>query len=173
MSEFAFQSRRTSKTYRQTINAKSDVVFPLLCPVREAEWLDGWQYTMMYSASGLVEKGAVFSTASPGEAPTVWLVTRHDPRERVVEFARFTPQSRTCFLRIAVCPYGQERSYVDISYTYTSIAAAGNQFLDEWTEEKFLDGVIFWEESMNHFLKTEGLLKRDNIYTRPSVGKGE
>lgn len=56
------------KSYRQTIDAPPETVFPLLCPVREAEWLDGWEYEMIYSMSGLIEKGAAFSTANPGAA---------------------------------------------------------------------------------------------------------
>ena len=44
-----FTARRIIHTYRQTIDATPEKVFPLLCPVREAEWLDGWQYAMIYS----------------------------------------------------------------------------------------------------------------------------
>ena len=74
MASIAFVPQRITRTYRQTINAPPEKVFPLLCPVREAEWLDGWCYNMTYSASGLVEKGAVFSTPAEGEADTVWIV---------------------------------------------------------------------------------------------------
>ena len=160
MSDSRFQVKRAVRAYRQTIDAKPDAVFPLLCPVREDEWLDGWKCTMLYSASGLVEEGAVFSTSSAGEEDTVWVVTRHDPAARRVEFARFTPQSRTCVLKIAVSQLGDDRSYVDISYTYTSIAEAGNRFIEKWSEKAFLDAVGFWEQSMNHFVKTGGKLSR-------------
>ena len=158
MSDCTFQVKRAVRTYRQTINAKPDKVFPLLCPVREAEWLDGWNYTMIYSASGLVEEGAVFSTSNPGDEDTIWVVTRHDPAARRVEFARFTPHSRTCFLKIAVSALGGDRSYVDVSYTYTSIGTAGSRCIESWSEKEFLDAVIFWESSMNYFLKTGGRL---------------
>ncbi len=160
MSDYTFQVKRAVRTYRQTINAKPDEVFPLLCPVREAEWLDGWNYTMIYSASGLVEEGAVFSTSNPGDEDTIWVVTRHDPAARRVEFARFTPHSRTCFLKIAVSALGDDRSHVDVSYTYTSIGPAGSRFIELWSERAFLDAVVFWERSMNHFLKTRGKLSR-------------
>ena len=149
-----FGARRKTRQYRQTIDAAPDVVFPLLCPVREAEWLDGWRYTMVYSQSGLVEEGAVFTTPGDHEEPTVWIVTKHDAGTRTVEFTRFTPDSRVCVLRIGVTAYGSERSHVDISYTYTSIAEAGNTFLDGFTEDAFLDAVVFWERSMNHWLET-------------------
>jgi len=160
VSDNAFESRRVVRAYRQTIEAPPDVVFPLLCPVREVEWLDGWAFTMVYSASGLAEEGAVFTTSSAGEEDTVWIVTRHDRPAGLVEFTRFTPGSRTCVLRIAVSQYDDARSHVDVSYAYTSIAAPGNAFLDEWTEEAFRAAVVFWEKSMNHFLKTGDRLSR-------------
>ncbi len=162
MNDCKFQAKRAVRTYRQTINAKPEVVFPLLCPVREAEWLDGWDYRMIYSGSGLVEDGAVFSTSTAGEEDTVWVVTRHDPAARCVEFARFTPHSRTCLLKIAVSALGDDRSHVDISYTYTSIGTAGSRFIESWSEQEFLDAVTFWEASMNHFLETGGRLSRNS-----------
>jgi hypothetical protein len=107
-----------------------------------------------------VERGAVFSTSKPGEEDTVWLVTQHDPVARRVEFARFIPHSRTCLLTIAVSPLGGDRCHVDVSYAYTSIAPDGNEFIETWTESSFLDAVVFWERSMNHFLKTGQKLAR-------------
>jgi hypothetical protein len=154
MHDSGFTARRILRTYRQTINAPPESVFPLICPVREADWLDGWQHAMIYSKSGLIEEGAVFSTPHAGEGDTVWIVTRYDPKEREIEFARFTPNSRTCVLTIAVRPGATLRSYVDIAYTYTATTPAGNDFIDRLTEETFLAAVVFWEKSMNHFLAT-------------------
>ena len=134
MNSTEFAAKRITRRYCQTISASPDDVFPLLCPVREAEWLDGWRYTMLASRSGLVEEGAVFKTPGDGEEDTVWIVTRHDAAGRVVEFARFTPGSRVCVLRIGVTPKDQSRSLVDIAYTYTATAPAGNEFIARFTE---------------------------------------
>jgi len=168
VSGHVFESNRVVRAYRQTIEAPPDVVFPLLCPVREAEWLDGWAYTMIFSASGLVEEGAVFTTSRPGEPDTVWIVTRHDREAGVVEFTRFTPGSRVCVLSIGVSNDGDARSHVDVSYAYTSIGVPGNAFLDQWTEEAFQDAVIFWERSMNYFLKTGRRLAMQDTVGLPS-----
>jgi hypothetical protein len=149
-----FSPKRITREYRQTINATPEKVFPLLCPVREADWLDGWRYDMIYSESGLVEEGAVFSTPYEGEEDTVWIVTQHDPKTYKVDFVRFTHSSRTCVLKIAVKSKDENSSYVDVSYTYTSIRPAGNDFISNFTEEAFLEAVIFWEKSMNYFLET-------------------
>jgi hypothetical protein len=160
MSANVIDIKRMVRTYRQTIDARPEVVFPLLCPVREIEWLDGFSFTMVYSASGLVEEGAVFTTANPGEPDTVWIVSRHDRAARAVEFARFTPGSRTCLLKIGVEPCGEARSFVDVSYAYTTLGEPGREFLDGWTEEAFTRAMVFWERSMNYFLKTGAKLER-------------
>ncbi len=160
MSDVINGPKRVTRRYRQTIDAPPDAVFPLLCPVREAEWLEDWEFRMIYSASGVVENGAVFTTSNLGEADTVWIVTRHERPAGIVEFARFTPDSRTCVLRIAVSPADQGRSHVDVSYEHTSITPAGDRFLAAWTDDAFRSAVIFWERSMNHFLKTGHKLSR-------------
>lgn len=161
MSNTVFNPQRITRTYCQTVNTTPEKVFPLLCPVREAEWLDGWNYHMIYSRSGLVEKGAVFSTSHPGEADTIWMVTNYDPENYRVDFARFTPPSKTCLLKISVRSKDGQRSAVDISYTYTAISPEGNKFIDHFTEADFLQAVIFWEKSMNHYLATGTMLKKE------------
>ncbi len=49
------------RSYVQRIDASPEAVFPLLCPVREGEWLEGWAETceVIWSASGLAEPGCV------------------------------------------------------------------------------------------------------------------
>ena len=61
---------------------------------------------------------------------------------------------------LASCPCGGGCSHVDVSYAYTSIDPRGDRFLDGWSEEAFREAMAFWEESMNHFLKTGGRLAR-------------
>jgi hypothetical protein len=41
----SFTAKRVTHTYTQKLDATPERVFPLLCPVREAEWADGWQAT--------------------------------------------------------------------------------------------------------------------------------
>ena len=112
-------AKRLVRSYRQTIDAPPATVFPLLCPVREVEWLEGWSFTMIHSASGLAEAGAVFTTSKPGEEDTVWIVTRHDPDAGHVQFARVTPGSRTCVLEISVSARDERSSHVLVTYEVT------------------------------------------------------
>jgi hypothetical protein len=58
----SFASRRVAHEYTQTNPAAPERVFPLLCPVREADWIPGWRYKLIYSESGVAELGCVFTT---------------------------------------------------------------------------------------------------------------
>ena len=71
------------------IAAPPERVFPLLCPVREAEWLEGWadELEIIHCGTGYAEDGCVFRTRVPGRPETVRMITRHDPIAGVVEFS--------------------------------------------------------------------------------------
>ena len=92
------------REYTQRIEAPPAAVFPLLCPVREGEWLDGWAEgcELVHSRSGVAEPGCVFRTSHPGHPVTTWVITTHDPQAGVVEFARVTPDVDATTLRIVV-----------------------------------------------------------------------
>jgi len=80
-------ARRVTHEYTQTNDAPPDRVFPLLCPVREADWVPGWQYKMIYSKSGVAEAGCVFTTANDDGTETTWLVTEYNPAAFRIAFA--------------------------------------------------------------------------------------
>ena len=161
MNKETFSAKRASLSYRQTIEAPATAVFPLICPVREAEWLEGWACTLLHSKSGFAEEGCVFTSQHEGERDTVWLITKHDEVEKVVEFARLTPGSRIAKLRVAIEDAAAGTSQIDITYDFTGLSEEGNRFIEEFAGEKFEQAMKFWEDSMNYYLKTGKQLKTD------------
>jgi hypothetical protein len=147
--------------FTQRINASPERVFPLLCPVREAEWLDGWTCELLRSASGYAEEGCVFRTTSPGEPETIWIITRHDAGAGRVEFARVTAGLAATRLCVQVEAAGEGRSSVQIAYDFTPTSAGGERTVAEHhSEEAFRKSMEWWERSMNHFLETGTILRR-------------
>jgi len=45
----SFQGNRVVHECVQTNPAMPEKLFPLLCPVRAADWLPGWEYRLIYS----------------------------------------------------------------------------------------------------------------------------
>lgn len=151
-------AQRVTRTYRQTIHATPEEVFPLLCPVRERDWAEGWECAMLHSESGVAEAGAVFTTPHHGESETVWVVTDYEPPHRI-HFVRVTPGETAVDIEIQVAPLGTDESTVDIRYTYTSLGPLGDKRLNALTEEAWRGDMEFWERGMNHYLATGEMLR--------------
>jgi hypothetical protein len=114
-----------------SVAAPPDRVFPLLCPVREYEWIDGWDCQLIYSESGLVEEGCIFSTHFPDDGSTLWVTTLHDPVTRRVEFVRFTPDVKILKMQLRVDEAGTSASSLTIKYTLTALSGEGNRLVDQ------------------------------------------
>ena len=157
-----FKLKRVTRSYCQTISADPLSVHQLICPVKEAEWLDGWDYTLIYSESGFAEEGCVFISRSKGEADTIWLITKKDDIKKETEFARVTPGSRLARVHITVQAGKNNTSSVKITYTITALSEEGNRFIDHFTQDNFDKDMQFWEATMNHFIETGKPLPHPN-----------
>ncbi len=84
----SMSGHRSTKTYSMLLKGTPEQVFPLLCPVREYEWIDNWQCEVVYSDSGFAELDCVFKTRFPGDGPEdTWAVSRYEP-PLLIEFVR-------------------------------------------------------------------------------------
>lgn len=154
-----FKSVQKSVQFSQTNNANIDKVFPLMCPVREADWLDGWEYKMIYSESGLVEKNCVFTTPSQGDTDTIWQVIEHDKEKHVVEFLRVTPNENIVRIHIKLYELSKKQTKTKITYQYTSLNQEQSDFIENELENTFKQSMLLWEKAINHYLATGEMLK--------------
>src|SRR5205809_3055120 len=151
---------RATQTYRQKLCAPPARVFPLLCPVQEIEWADGWLPDLVISYSGIAERDCVFITPDkPGKA--IWYVTRHEPENCFVEMLKIVPGVTACRLEIQLTPNG-DQCFADVTYSHTSIGAAGDEFVAKFTADFYQKVMRVWEKEVNHFLNTGSRLRHDN-----------
>lgn len=153
-------TQRKTHQHAITLAAPADDVFRVLCPVEEKGWVDGWEYEMLYSASGVAEPGCIFKTKQQGNADTIWLFTRHDPRKRALELVNMTPDSHVAQIEMQTTAIGDNRTRLDVSYTLTRIGSAGQTVLEDFTAENFQTKIDWWAHSIPHYLSTGQLLKR-------------
>ncbi len=145
---------RVTRTYTQQLVAAPAAVFPLLCPVREADWIEGWDPLVVITASGVAEPDCVFVTAaSPKDA--IWYITRHEPESGAVEMIKITPDVTACRLVIEIrpAPGGSEAT---ISYTHTSLGPEGDEFVRSFTAEYYQLFMKEWETRINRYLSLAG-----------------
>lgn len=142
---------RVTRRYTQHLIGKPAAVFPLLCPVREADWLEGWDPLLVVSSSGVAEVDCVFTTAAkPDDA--IWYITRHEPASGFVEMLKITPDITACKLAIQLRAVGQGCE-ADITYSHTSLGPSGDVFVATFTEEFYAQFMKDWEARVNYYLR--------------------
>ena len=143
---------RGTHTYRQTLHAPPAKVFPLLCPVREAEWAEEWDPELVVSSSGVAERDCVFITPDK-PANAIWYITRHEPEIWFVEMLKILPGVTACRLTIQLSKNG-DGCFADVTYSHTSIGPAGDEFVAKFTADYYQKFMQAWEKALNYFLKT-------------------
>lgn len=156
----AFIGNRKTLFFTQRNHATPEKVFPLLCPVREKDWLDGWDYEMIFSLSGVAEQDCVFATPHHGEQKTIWYVSHYDNKNYQIEFIRTTPLESVVKINIQLKPVEQSQTEVNISYQYLGLNENENNHITNTLEKEFITSMQWWEKAINHYLKTgEKLIK--------------
>lgn len=159
----AFKSYRIVREYIQTNPAAPEKVYPLLCPVREQDWLPGWQYRLIYSDSGVAELGCVFTTPNPPPASAshgqsvreiTWIVTDYDPANFRIAYVWINPGSIIAELQIQLRPHEHAATRTHIRYRYTGLSPEGNRELAGYDQKWFEARMQNWETTINHYLRT-------------------
>jgi hypothetical protein len=140
-----FRARRTVTEYIGELNAPAEFVFPLLCPVREYEWLDGWKGKMVYSNSGAAEENCIFTT-SPG--PCIWNTDCYEPPKRIA-FTVISPE-QVSRINLTLDRTASGGTKLKWQRTFTGLNDAGNAKVDSWKTDT--DRLL--TQALDYFLMT-------------------
>ena len=153
-----FKAKRISREFTFNVKARPPNVFPLLCPVREYDWIPNWSCEMIYSESGVAEFSCVFRTGFLSGDPEVWVVSRYEPDNHTIGFVIHAPGSHTEKLDIRVEDPGDGTSRLYWTRTYTGLSDKGNEFLETLAGEALTDRMARLESALNHYCKTGQML---------------
>ncbi|HJV22693.1 MAG TPA: hypothetical protein VJ570_08350 [Holophagaceae bacterium] len=131
-------------------------IFPLLCPVREADWIPGWSANLLWSRSGVAEPGALFTTPGPTGSPWIWHIVEHDAVAGRIRFSVTAPGSHLLDLVLGLEAAG-EGARLAWTYTLLALTPEGETFLDAY-EEAFRPKMELLERRLRHWLRTGTLL---------------
>jgi hypothetical protein len=143
-------------------------VFPLLCPVREYEWIEGWSCTMVYAKSGVAEATGIFRRPSPDLGDEIWTISRYEPN-RAIEFVRVAWNVMVTKLDFALEPAGETRTLARVTHTLTALGPAGEAVLALKTPEGYAREGRALELMANHFLRTGQRLVTHPTQARPTA----
>lgn len=149
-------ANRVVHRYLQQYKHSADRVFAITEPVEEVKWAPGFEFEWVYAQDGREAKGGqqgdVFVTRHGGHE-VVWVISKRDLKERVIQFVRFLPGVETVQIDIHVVPEGRKASKAEITYTWTALSEHGRERLKQHTQEAFDTDMKEWEEQVNDYLR--------------------
>lgn len=142
---------RVVRRYATLLNAPPRRVFPLLCPVREYQWLPHWRCQLIYSASGVAELGCVFATEFPDRHGwEVWVVSDYRPDEKIA-FVLVGSSIATRY-EIGLAVIG-EQTEITWMQELTGLNEAGNELLAGEGEARFAERMGYINEQLQYYLQ--------------------
>lgn len=143
---------RVSFQHDIEINASKVQIFPLLCLVREGEWLPGFSSKTVYSASGISELDGVFVTDHTTSEERFWVVPVYE-KNKFIELIYFTPGINIVIIKLLLEDESENRTKLHVEYIYTSISDSGNRELGTKTEENFKNQINQWRVALNYLFE--------------------
>ena len=150
------QRRRSISTYSRHISASPEKTFPLLCPVREYEWIESWKGKLVHSNSGVAESDCVFTNTSfEAIGPETWTCSRYEPPHRI-DYVRMSAHT-VIRLELDLAPAGTG-TRLTAALVITALDRTGDEFLagcnSGTCEAQFKPCFLM----LDHFLKTGAML---------------
>ena len=135
------------------LEAAPEVVFPLLCPVLEYDWIEPWRCRVIYSQSGFAEPDCIFQTDFPKDGPTeTWVVCRYEP-PRLIEFVRVSTV-RAIRYTITLQPTEGGKTEAEWRQVITGLTEEGDRLVEQKPGEAYRAQMEMLAEMLNHHLST-------------------
>jgi len=138
--------------------------------VREADWIPGWRYQLIYSDSGVAELGCIFTTedgavesekyssSSNGSAAratgSTWICVDYDPAAFRIAYVWIKPGRVATELWIRLTTAGNSQTHSHIRFRYTGLSPEGNHDVESYDRGWFEAKMRGWESAINHYLAT-------------------
>jgi hypothetical protein len=146
-------SERFERVGTFVVPAGKKDLFPLLCPVREYEWIPDWRCTMMYSDSGVAERNAVFMTRSRFHRKVMWTTITYEP-DHLIEYLLVMGSDAMVRLSISLEEGGGQGTKVTWRMLFTAVSPLAKLALHaDFSEEEFQALLRKREKELNTYFE--------------------
>lgn len=140
-------------SYTMQLESEPEIIFPLLCPTREYEWIESWECDMVFSESGFAELDGIFRTVSDESGlEDTWVISRYEC-PCLIEFVRWNA-IRVVHYSISLKAAGPGRAESEWKQVITALGEEGNRYVANLDGNSFEEMCRMEEKMLNHFLRT-------------------
>jgi hypothetical protein len=141
--------RRVRFAMERTFQTSASVLFGLLCPTTELDWLGNWRCELLHSDSGYAELNAVFRTHFFGPEE-IWVCTLYEPG-RAIAYARVS-EDVTGTLAVSLVENGDGSVTGMWNITVSALNERGNAAVaDGVPMEEAFAGIL---DELEHYVNT-------------------
>ncbi len=139
--------------FEMTLSSIRDSIFPLLCPIREYEWLNDWKCTMIYSESGIAENNGIFyvKMGFPLFKKQVFQVINYVPNENIT-FLIFLNNLTTLKFSLTLESVSDSSTKLTLDYKLTGLSGFGNLFLKKNAKKIISKNAELIESDLRYWL---------------------
>jgi hypothetical protein len=148
-----FSAARITRTASIRLAAPPEVVFPLFGPLDEQRWEPDWNPTFLYPPTGATQCDAVFTATHADGTPSFWTIVVFEPADLRISYVRMHPATHVARIDIGCAGESDATTRADVTYTFTGLSAAGNAYVETFTEAHYAAWLQSWEAAINHYLR--------------------
>ncbi|MCP5070202.1 MAG: hypothetical protein GY946_26845 [bacterium] len=161
-----FSAGRVICHHQETIACSPERIFPLLCPIEEYKWIDGWDCELVYSESGVVEDRCIFREELSARlfgsaAPATWIVTLDDPEQFRRHFVILNDEL-VRKAEVSIADSGNGTSTVRWTAIATTLNQKGNEGLPD-LEAKLQLMLNMLGSSLRHYCESGKMLRSGEV----------
>ena len=147
--------QRKVLVFAKDFSAPPQPIFELLCPTREADWINGWTVDLVYTENGYAQPLCVFRTpASNSICQGIWIMTKVEPNKVVEAVVLHEGGDLIEFFSIELVDLGEGKTRGTWTITFTALSEQGNAALAMMPEDD-----AFFMEELEYYL-VNGELKQ-------------
>jgi hypothetical protein len=140
------------------LKAPAASVFPLLCPLREHEWIPTWKADILYSQSGHAELDCTFTTDSPAEGRRTWICTRYEP-DSAISYVSHSEAGYIMCLDITLKAVGEDSTELTWARRFVATTTAGQDWMNSLDRVAAANATKKLASLLDHFLTTGTMLR--------------
>ncbi|NVO11171.1 MAG: hypothetical protein HXX16_14505 [Bacteroidales bacterium] len=158
MENTTFKAEKVTRTATITLNGNIKAVFPLFGAFEERKWAEGWNPTLIYPSTEIIEEGTTFKTDGHGdESEYLWRVSKYEPENYLIQYLVST-QNRYWTITVKCKPVTDIQVMAEITYTFIGLNELGNKLNQHAIQRMYQHNLLDWAEEINYYI-TNGKLK--------------
>jgi hypothetical protein len=159
MSRQQFKSEKISRTNAITLKGEIQKVFSLFGAFEERKWADGWNPSLIYPCTEIIEEGTTFKTVGNGsfEREFLWRVSKYEPDNYLIQYLVST-ENRYWTITIKCDSISDRLTKASITYTFIGLNESGNKINSQSLEKMYANNLKEWQEAINYYLDNNRML---------------